>query len=62
MTKDLALCVHGTNEVSRDKYCETFEFINKVADTLKSNIYKAKLWYFCDDVNIVLKFVIFKQN
>lgn len=55
MTKDLALCVHGTNEVSRDKYCETFEFISKVADTLKSNLYKAKLWEFCDDVDITLK-------
>ncbi len=35
MTKDLALCVHNTNDVSRDKYCETFEFIDKVAQTLR---------------------------
>lgn len=31
MTKDLALIVHNSNEVSKDKYCETFEFIDKVA-------------------------------
>ena len=30
MTKDLALIVHNTSEVSRDKYCETIEFIKKV--------------------------------
>lgn len=31
MTKDLALIVHNANEVSKEKYCETFEFIDKVA-------------------------------
>jgi hypothetical protein len=43
MTKDLALIVHNANEVSRDKYCETFEFIDKVAEILKSKLMKAKL-------------------
>jgi hypothetical protein len=38
MTKDLALCVFNTNEVPRDKYCNTFEFIQKVAETLKANL------------------------
>ena len=31
MTKDLAICVHNTNNVERDKYCNTIEFIKKVA-------------------------------
>lgn len=43
MTKDLALIVHDTNEVSKDKYCETFQFIDKVAEILKSKLVKAKL-------------------
>jgi isocitrate dehydrogenase len=38
MTKDLALIVHNTSEVSRDKYCETFEFIEKVAEHLRKNL------------------------
>ena len=35
MTKDLAICVHGTNSVSRDQYCSTQEFIDKIAETFK---------------------------
>jgi hypothetical protein len=31
MTKDLAICVYDTNNVPREKYCETVEFIKKVA-------------------------------
>lgn len=38
MTKDLALCVFNSNEVPRDKYCSTLEFIQKVAETLKANL------------------------
>lgn len=44
MTKDLALCIYNSNDVPKDKYCETFEFIEKVAQTLKSKIVNAKLW------------------
>lgn len=43
MTKDLALIVHQTNEVSRDKYCETLEFIRKVKEFLERNLKGAKL-------------------
>lgn len=35
MTKDLAICVVGSNTVPRDKYLNTEEFIRKVADMLK---------------------------
>ena len=35
MTKDLAILVHGTMKVERDKYLNTFEFIDKVAENLK---------------------------
>jgi len=35
MTKDLALCVAGTNEVPRNKYVSTEEFISKVAEYMK---------------------------
>jgi isocitrate dehydrogenase len=34
MTKDLAICVHGTTNVARDTYLNTEEFINKVAENL----------------------------
>merc|ERR1719198_1915901 len=34
MTKDLAILVHGTTRVERDKYLNTFEFIDKVAENL----------------------------
>jgi len=32
MTKDLAICVEGTNDVSRDKWVNTMDFITKVAE------------------------------
>jgi isocitrate dehydrogenase len=34
MTKDLAILVEGTMKVARDKYLNTFEFIDKVAENL----------------------------
>lgn len=40
MTKDLAICVFNTNNVPREKYCETFQFIKKVAEFLKINLAK----------------------
>jgi isocitrate dehydrogenase len=43
MTKDLAICVHGSNDVSRDKYCNTEEFIRKVAEELRKNLIRPKL-------------------
>lgn len=36
MTKDLAICVLGTMQVPRDKYLNTFEFIDKVAENLSA--------------------------
>jgi len=41
MTKDLAICVYDTNNVPREKYCETVEFIKKVAEFLRQNLSKA---------------------
>jgi len=35
MTKDLAICVAGTNDVPRNKYVTTEEFISKVAEYMK---------------------------
>ena len=43
MTKDLAICVVGSNDVSRDKYLNTKEFIEKVAEGLRGHLPKAKL-------------------
>ena len=43
MTKDLAICVAGTNDVSRDKYLNTRQFIEKVAHELKNQLPRAKL-------------------
>ena len=40
MTKDLAICVYDTMNVTREKYCETIEFIKKVADILRENLTK----------------------
>ncbi len=33
MTKDLAIIVHGSNNLKRDQYCETIQFIKKVRET-----------------------------
>ena len=38
MTKDLAICVMGTNNVPRDKYRNTFEFLDDVAETLAAKL------------------------
>lgn len=35
MTKDLAICIKGMNNVTRSDYLETFEFMDKLADNLK---------------------------
>jgi len=40
MTKDLAICVEGSNNVSRDKWLNTQDFIKKVAETLLNNLKK----------------------
>ncbi|XP_044754252.1 isocitrate dehydrogenase [NADP] cytoplasmic [Coccinella septempunctata] len=40
MTKDLAICIKGMNNVQRSDYLETFEFINKVAENLKKKLGK----------------------
>lgn len=34
MTKDLAICIKGMNNVQRSDYLETFEFMNKLAENL----------------------------
>jgi len=39
MTKDLALLFHNSNEVSRDKYLNSEEFIDKVAELLKKKLH-----------------------
>ena len=38
MTKDLALCVSEGKELTRSKYCTTEEFMNKCAETLRSEL------------------------
>ena len=40
MTKDLAICVAGTNDVPRDKYMTTQEFMNKLDENLKKKLGK----------------------
>merc|ERR1712156_228900 len=40
MTKDLAICVHGTMQPERSQYLNTFEFIDAVAATLAANLKK----------------------
>ncbi|XP_050546438.1 isocitrate dehydrogenase [NADP] cytoplasmic [Daktulosphaira vitifoliae] len=35
MTKDLAICIKGMNNVQRSDYLNTFEFINKLAENLR---------------------------
>lgn len=38
MTKDLAICIKGMNNVQRSDYLETFEFMNKLAENLKKKL------------------------
>ena len=40
MTKDLAICVHGTNTPDRSQWLNTFEFIDKVAENLNAALGK----------------------
>jgi len=40
LTKDLAIIVHNSNDVSRDKYVNSEEFIDKVAEHLKKRLAK----------------------
>ena len=40
MTKDLTICVMGTNNPPKDKYLNTLDFILKVAEYLKKNLQK----------------------
>ena len=35
MTKDLAICIKGMNNIAKDDYLETFAFMQKLADNLK---------------------------
>lgn len=43
MTKDLAICVYNTNDVEKQKYVSTLDFIKKVSYNLKINLTNAKL-------------------
>uniref|UniRef100_A0A1B6GLY1 Isocitrate dehydrogenase [NADP] n=1 Tax=Cuerna arida TaxID=1464854 RepID=A0A1B6GLY1_9HEMI len=38
MTKDLAICIKGMNNVKRSDYLETFEFMDKLAENLKKKL------------------------
>lgn len=38
MTKDLAICIKGMNNVKRSDYLETFEFMDKLAENLKKRV------------------------
>jgi isocitrate dehydrogenase len=40
MTKDLAICVHGTNDVPRSAYLNTFEFMDAIAANLNKALGK----------------------
>jgi isocitrate dehydrogenase len=40
MTKDLAICVHGTNDVPRTSYLNTFEFMDAIAANLNKALGK----------------------
>ncbi len=38
MTKDLAICVHGTTKVTPDQYLNTVPFMEKIAETLQKKL------------------------
>lgn len=38
MTKDLAICIKGMNNITRADYQETFEFLNSLAENLKKKM------------------------
>ena len=39
MTKDLAICVHGTMDVPRSSWLNTRDYIAKVAEILKAKLH-----------------------
>ena len=39
MTKDLAICVHGTMDVPRSSWLNTQDYIAKVAEILKAKLH-----------------------
>jgi isocitrate dehydrogenase len=43
MTKDLAICVKGTNKVDRKDYLNTFEFLDKIASNLAQKQNSSKI-------------------
>jgi len=43
MTKDLAICVKGTNKVDRKDYLNTFEFLDKIASNLAQKQNSSKM-------------------
>uniref|UniRef100_A0AC34FHH5 Isopropylmalate dehydrogenase-like domain-containing protein n=1 Tax=Panagrolaimus sp. ES5 TaxID=591445 RepID=A0AC34FHH5_9BILA len=43
MTKDLAICVKGTNKVDRKDYLNTFEFLDKIASNLAQKQKSSKI-------------------
>ena len=45
MTKDLAICIKGMNNVQRSDYLETFEFLNLLAENLKKKL--SAWWELC---------------
>jgi len=40
MTKDLAICVHGTNDVARETWLNTQDYLSKVAEILQAKMTK----------------------
>jgi len=46
MTKDLAICVHGTNDVPRSSYLNTFEYMDSIAANLNKALgkWESKIW------------------
>lgn len=40
MTKDLAICIKGMNNVTRADYLETFQFMDKLAENLRAKLSK----------------------
>jgi len=40
MTKDLAIIVHNTNDVAKDKYLDSEKFLDKVREFLNKKLHK----------------------
>jgi isocitrate dehydrogenase len=43
MTKDLAGCIKGIQNVVRSDYLNTFDFLDKISSTLKNKLAKSNL-------------------